>query len=298
MPINRILRGDSLQRLHQLPEESIDMVMTSPPYWGLRDYEVRGQIGLERHPHEYLKKLWTVFDEVKRVLKKTGSIYVNMGDTYYCSSKDGWLVPKQLMLIPSRFAIGMQERGWTLRNDIIWVKPNTLPSSVKDRLSPKHEHVFHFVKSRKYYYDLDAIRVPCKNPKKSWNNAFNYRVREAKKKHYSIIGVKSTKKEQEKYNQKGEKTEGQNNHEKGKNPGDVWTINTKPFPEAHFAVYPEELCEKPIKSSCPKKGIVLDPFAGSGTTLLIAKKLQRKYLGIELNKKYIKIAKKRIDNTS
>ncbi|MHA1853777.1 MAG: DNA-methyltransferase, partial [Candidatus Heimdallarchaeaceae archaeon] len=189
LPINKIICGDALEVLKTFPSESIDMVMTSPPYWGLRDYGIDGQIGLEEHPKEYIRKLVLIFREVKRVLKKTGSFYLNMGDTYFgsgagtdktnqepqgkevyklpygsCRTRakrsrlSPWLQPKQLLLMPSRVAIALQEDGWILRNDICWAKPNAMPSSVKDRLNTTWEHVFHFVKARRYYYDLDAIR--------------------------------------------------------------------------------------------------------------------------------------------
>ena len=197
MEVNKIYCGDALELMKQLEDNSVDMALTSPPYWGLRDYGVEGQLGLEPHPNEYIKKMVEIFQELKRVLKKTGSFYLNIGDTYFggkgkssfeeekhlqeridnqetmqaqhqglkfnrppdiCKQDGTWLQPKQLMLMPSRLAIAMQEAGWILRNDIIWHKPNPMPSSVKDRLNTTYEHIFHFVQSKKYYYDLDAIR--------------------------------------------------------------------------------------------------------------------------------------------
>ncbi|MDA2912526.1 site-specific DNA-methyltransferase [Acidobacteriia bacterium AH_259_A11_L15] len=551
--------------------------MTSPPYWGLRDYCVEGQIGLEKHPHEYIEKLANIFHDLKRVLKPHGSLYLNLGDTY-CSTKgtcvnagggqssirqsaytrlagnknpnrmlkpDGqWLQPKQLLMIPARVAIALQENGWILRNDIIWYKPNGLPSSVKDRLANKYEHVFHFVKSRTYYYDLDAIRVPhkrgtpraeydfermmkggerfngkwgkagtqkafvagnvlgkkpgdvvlsrdktaalrkinsmrnppeptepdafhplgknpgdfielegstypdidnpeycyrsaprkrserkqnaeaanssaCSNADISWTINVNgknrggiYRSDEEELgfwkqvvlEEYAKAGKAGGKRFSGKHQALDERSplfrialnSGQmrnsvyyiidtlnvsrglkqklknwwhdhSGHCLGSNPGDFWRITTKPFPKAHFAVYPEELCIRPILSSCPRlacrecskpphilrshvgrnqgdwrtearrkglpvdtvvahlggghtglspgyrerhvvgwkdcgcnagvePGIVFDPFAGTGTTLLVAKKLGRRWLGCELNPKFVKMANQRISN--
>ena len=280
----------------------------------------KGQIGLEEHPNMFIEHLVEVFRELKRVLKKQGSFYLNLGDTYFgsgagtdktnqmpsgkhvyklpygdCRTRtkrsfiSGWLQPKQLMLIPNRIAIALQEDGWLLRNDIIWHKPNAMPSSVKDRLNNTYEHVFHFVKSKKYYYDLSTIREPHKSletesKRKNFNEPVNYNSKYPD-------GVGATQRfngipRTERYS------------ENGKNPGDFWEICTKPFKGAHFAVYPETLCEKPIKSSCPPNGVVLDMFAGAGTTLVVAKKLGRKFIGFELNKKYVRIANKRLANVS
>jgi len=448
--------------------------------WGLRDYGVEGQIGLEPGPEEYVQKLASYFHEVKRVLKPSGSLYINLGDTY---SK------KNLQMIPARVALALQKDTWILRNDVIWYKPNHMPSSVKDRLTNTYEHLFHFVKSRKYYFDLDPIRVPHKTGPTS----FNYRVREAKKGHIEIVGVRASFEEVKEYDNQGQRkdspidsirystkfdkgsriynllqnkayarkvlgkghdtalnhplgknpgdviatardfkgipnrhhgsgppdinknreghpcgknpgdvvdwreellrtkrpikpskgvslggghlglrgrslntdgrplyplhhpchgngweaskphiknhTSGKNpgdvvnlnqftkykgnvrlrqdenlggkvglaefrdkcrtigvveGHSIGKNPGDFWEIKPKPFLGAHFAVYPEALCLRPIISSCPKDGIVLDPFVGSGTTVKVALELGRNAIGIELNPNYVDIIKKRV----
>lgn len=518
--------------------------MTSPPYWGLRDYGVepqvwggdpdcnhewqehrvyvegggaatsskeaftkpgeenakrikqarwrrysvchkcnatRTQLGLERLPQEYLERIVGIFSDLKRVLKPHGSLYLNLGDTY-CSTKgsclnagggvtsvpqpafkalalrknpnrmlkpDGhWLQPKQLLMIPARVAVAMQEDGWILRNDIIWHKPNGLPSSVKDRLTNKYEHLFHFVKSPRYFYDLDAIRVPHKSlqPQGQSRRASEGRTERTERhllglrkagtgylghrygknpgdvivttgantgqnnkapysennKHFarvlysskeamypagknpgdiveiaaetrafgSIIGKKGVAKVPFGKGWVGHPPGGMARilreqdsrwlSANGKNPGDFWNVSTKPFPEAHFAVYPEALCEQPIKAACPaqvciqcgvprqritcragyagrrrdddghprhlpgfreresrsqwgeqpihattgwtscsckagfRPGIVFDPFAGAGTTLVVAKKLGRFYLGCELNPAYVKLAKRRL----
>ena len=347
--------------------------MTSPPYWALRDYGIKGQLGLEPDFREYVSKLLAIFDELKRVLKRTGSFYLNMGDTYSgggSHSKSGgvetWgklngmkegfpdkspqasitdVVPAKSMIgIPWRVALGLIDRGWILRNDICWYRRNAMPASVKDRLSNTYEHIFHFVKSRNYYYNLDAIRIPHKLAPKP----FNIRVRDAQKgrlKNKWGVLAQASEKEVKACDEKsyskyppheprhfqllsmGIRHGGhtgktvRHDHPLGKNPGDVWEINSKPHPFAHFAVYPEEICVRPILSSCPERvclkcaapqlpsqtcsckagfrpGIVLDPFAGSGTTLVVAKKLGRDFVGIELNPEYVKIAKQRLARVS
>jgi len=476
------------------------MCMTSPPFWGLRDYGIEGQIGLEHTSEEYVQKLIPYFHELRRILKITGSFYLNLGDTY---------MKKNLQMIPARVAMALQKDGWLLRNDIIWYKPNHMPSSVKDRLTNTYEHLFHFVKNKKYYYDLDSIRIPHKTGPAS----FNYRVREAKRSSIEIVGVKASYEEMKEYDSRGQRVRGFRvrgnaglgqeqyhgrrvsyhpkggnpgnifyetkfdetcqakslsrslayarrilggehetalNHPLGKNPGDViatyrdckcipdrhhgsgpsdinrnrgsnplgknpgdvllpnwkeelmrthrplhppdgvslgggnlglrdcisnksskykgrmqlrqdeklggnvglaqfrdgcrtvgteeghplgknpgdvtqantvrhkswmsnsghpythtytgkplnpgdfWEIRPKPFLGAHFAVYPEALCIRPILSSCPPNGVVLDPFVGSGTTMKVALELGRNAIGVELNPKYIEIIKKRV----
>ena len=528
--INKVIQGDALEIMRQIPAESIDMAMTSPPYYGLRDYGIENQIGLESHPDEYINKLIIIFRELKRILKKTGSFYLNLGDVYCGSGSTGhdcdrmndyngklstkikessnWLQPKQLMLMPARVAIALQEDGWILRNDIIYHKRNPLPSSVKDRLSNTCEHVYFFVKNCKYFYDLDSIREPhtsikdlgrkrldTKTPKhdtalkqkagkigpggylvqrplgKNPGDVINFDViqdlikevyarlnrnsstykgkNRCKDKNAKVIRVFDGKKirdtAREILKEKGvysaelvEYIHDHFSHPLGKNPGDVlterqdkrailsrkqglhtfythsrrgielnnplgknpgdvvhtpdvdfvysfeeyalrlgsnpgdfWTITAKPFRDAHFAVYPEELCMKPIISSCPdfvckkcgkpvikkvtgtkgfgdsfnirvrdmqihpekwgclykateeekkkynerqyrqkhtrreiikmcdcnagfEPGIVLDMFAGSGTTGVVAKKLGRRYILIDLKPEYCRMARKRI----
>jgi DNA modification methylase len=296
--VNKIHVGDCLRFIKRLSEKSVDFCMTSPPYWRLRDYGTPGQIGQEKTPEEYIEKLVAIFRELKRVLKDTGSLYLNLGDTYIgpdsCRVKS-WKKPKQLALIPSRVAIALQADGWILRNDICWYKPNGLPSSVKDRLSCRWEHVFHFVKSKKYYYDLDAIREPLKA-------STIKRIRNRVKLH-ELTGKPFTAKSKyygSDYSQFGlngfltGKSLGGFLNLKGGNPGDFWAISVKPLSMPHFAVYPEELCIKPIKSSCPPGGIVFDMFSGSGTTLVVAKKLGRRFIGCDLNPGYVKFANKRL----
>ena len=300
MKTNIILHGDCLKKLKELPDESIDMCMTSPPYWALRDYGVKGQLGLESDFDIYVKKLCEVFEEVKRVLKKQGTCWVNLGDTYYTKSGNGFLndqinpnsriektginranklrgkgllKSKNLTLVPLRFALEMQKRGWIIRNVIIWHKPNVMPSSVKDRFTVDFEYLFFFSKNKKYYFETQREphkTLSIKRTKHFWDGH-----REPNSS-YSGMNIKNMC------------------HPKGRNKRTVWKITTKPFRDAHFAVYPQELCETPIKAGCPKTGIVLDPFFGAGTTGLVALKQNKKFIGIELNSEYIKIAQKRL----
>ena len=302
----RIMQGDSLEVLKTLPDESVDCAITSPPYWALRDYGCEGQLGLEPTFQEYIEKLCNIFDEVKRVLKKEGTCWVNLGDTYggsgkgsggnsekqmtntnkgsyFKKSKESWTfekapvgdVQKCLCQIPSRFAIEMTNRGWILRNEIIWHKPNCMPSSVEDRFTVDFEKVFFFVKSKKYYFE--QLFEPMITD--GTNGVFN------KKECHKYVGVNMSN------------VSGVANPE-GRNKRTVWSITTKGFSEAHFATYPEALVEPMIKSGCPMCGIVLDPFSGSGTTGRVAIDNGRDYIGIELNPEYIKIQEKRLMQTS
>lgn len=323
-----------------------DCIVTSPPYYGLRDYGTRGQLGLEPSPLEYLERLIAVFDGAKRVLKPAGSCYVNLGDVYQ---------EKQLMLLPFRFALGMEERGWILRNAIVWHKPNSIPSSVRDRLKNSWEPLFHFVRNRHYYYDLDAIRVPHESLKDALRlkKAGKARIefpgkwerrgqraflamhplgknpgdvmRDKTKANFlrpDSLRLPPEPRQQGAFHPKGknpgdiirahpvrrkpwlEKSWASNpghpfTHKatgKPQNPGDFWKISTCPYPEAHFAVFPEALCERPIKSSCPPGGVVLDPFAGSGTVAKVAMELGRSGICIDLNPAYRKFWKKRLDS--
>ena len=482
LPINKIICGDVKEVLKSFPEESIDLIIFSPPYWGLRDYGEdtvtiwdgdpecehdwyetvddvegytskkrrqhgikrgthpdkwsrrirkygfcrkcgawRGQLGLEPHPQMYINHMVTICRELKRVLKRSGSMYIDLGDAYFASTRrdrdrklvkdagidfkfpkeDGeWLRPKQKLLIPFRIAIALQEDGWIIRNDIIWHKPNAMPSSVKDRLNVTHEYIFHCVKSRRYYYNLDAIRephgpalpklgsskrgggrseispffargekstrseedwkwnketsrmswyhnlgklrqkmrdldLPERNPKgKNPGDVFlkqdnvptrninvyrgfnaRYKPREDGKNPGDIVTTKWGAIERGGSFADWKAGNPRLTHPSGKAPGDFWSISTKPFPEAHFAVYPPALLVKPILSSCPPDGIVLDPFMGSGTTALtcelinrklwdkipytpneVAKKIDwnLKWIGIEIKKEYVEMAYRRL----
>jgi DNA modification methylase len=296
----RIINGDCLEVLKTLPDESIDCVVTSPPYWALRDYGCEGQLGLEPTFQEYIDKLCNIFDEVKRVLKKEGTCWVNIGDTYSSGTKgsgcpsdkqlpnkgsryevrklDSELQDKCLCQIPSRFAIEMTNRGWILRNEIIWHKPNCMPSSAEDRFTVDFEKVFFFVKSKKYYFE--QILEPYESEPSDSDKKRN--------------------KSSEKYEGTGLYSEGERDYysKGGRNKRTVWSITTKGFSEAHFATYPESLVEPMIKSGCPLGGIVLDPFSGSGTTGRVAIDNGKDYIGIELNEEYIKIQERRLLQTS
>ncbi len=254
LPVDQIICDSALTVLADFPADSIDCIVTSPPYWGLRDYGVEGQLGLESHPQEYLEKLWAIFDECRRVLKPTGCCFVNMGDTYFGGAPveqpkdakgvkrpiwntpaDGnWLKPKNLLMIPERFAIGMQERSWWLRNKIVWHKPNAMPSSVKDRFSCTWEYVWFFTKSARYWFDLDAVREPQQIPEDTGRKRTEEAGRGGGYVNYHASKERIL-------------------NPLGKNPGDCWIIPTCPFPEAHFAVYPPELIRKPIRAGCPAK---------------------------------------------
>ena len=276
---NGIHTGDARDTLAEIPAESVHMVMTSPPYWNLRDYDHADQLGLEPESEQYVQNMADVFDEVKRVLRPDGSLWLNLGDTY--ENKD-------LQQIPARVALELQQQGWILRNRVTWAKPNAMPQSVKDRLNDTTEAVFHFVKERDYWYDLDAIREAHKTYDEMVDSSQTGKNYGAGKEHperadHQLYGHTS----------RFERAKS-GYHNNGKNPGDVFNVCTNKFPDAHFAVYPPELCEKPIKASCPKDGVVLDPFSGAGTTCLKAKELGREYVGIELNPKYADMARARV----
>jgi DNA modification methylase len=397
-----------LEALKEIPDESIDCIVTSPPYYGLRLYkgaetvwgEWEGQLGLEPSYQLYLDHLMLVTKELKRVLKKTGTLFWNMGDTYSgagAGQKDTGkasyegsdfrpspvksnLPDKSLMMLPERFTIRMIDDGWVLRNKIIWYKRNGMPSSVKDRFSNKYEFIYFFAKDRKYYFDLDAVRKPLEessirrlseknldnqfqtgkvaefalltgtgNMKKALinlrNKSFNIRVRDIKKgilkdkwgnlysaseqeintynekeyvpkktKHDEAINRQGRSYEDplhhphetvEFFRQKGQggnydyngldSENGNHYNSNGANPGDVLDAPTMPHKFAHFTVYPERLVEPLIRAGCSKDGVVLDPFAGSGTTGVVAKSLGRSSIMIEISPEYCKIIKERMN---
>ena len=298
---NKIYQGDVLNVLKTFPDESIHCCVTSPPYWGLRDYGVEGQIGLEKTPEEYVLKMVEVFREVKRVLRKDGTLWLNLGDSYcgtgnkgeykdpkYLDGRNGQKVAlnnkikglkaKDLVGIPWMVAFALRADGWYLRQDIIWHKPNPLPESVKDRCTKAHEYIFLLSKSRKYYYDHEAIKEKAVS-------GTDLGILRSKKQ--AMLNPSILKRQKENIDSR---TAGDGN----RNKRSVWTVTTKPFKGAHFAVFPEDLIEPCILAGCPEGGIVLDPFMGSGTTALVALKHNRNYIGIELNQEYIKISEKRI----
>jgi DNA modification methylase len=407
MEINKIYNEPCLETLKKMVDKSIDCVITSPPYWQLRDYGYEGQWGLEPTFQEYLEHLWEMMDEIYRVLKDEGTCWINLGDTYargirakYAHSNQSLRkhehliepntkpdyngLDKCLLLIPHRFAIGCIERGWILRNDIIWAKRNGMPESVTDRFTKKHEYIFFMTKSEKYYFDLDAIRDKVKdasvkryeydftgnkggvdrdligytagNKKHLLGEKPQYGVLDAdfrnpiiehrnlpeheelrvylsnarKSKRITIQEIEDIFQSQaphhwfEKngsYPDKNDwvllkeilefddtydsmmtevelKSGMKKNNPKGKNPGDVsdfWDITTKPSSSKHYASYNDELLKKPILAGCPENGIIYDPFMGTGSTAEATIRANRKFIGSEMSREYIKICNERIN---
>ena len=294
---NIIHVGDNLFHLTNIPNNSVDMCVTSPPYYNLRDYKNSGQIGTENTVKDFVENLCKVFDEIHRILKPTGSCWVNIGDTYD---------KKKLLQVPSRFEIAMCDRGWHLRNEIIWSKPNPQPISSKDRFWGNHEKFFWFVKDvKKYYFNRDAILVP--QAEISIRRMFSKNNIE-KRKDFNASdkeGFAISSNSQDKHYARMREEMGidkEFNYEEliksGKCPTrpefDTWNVPSVTYKGAHFAVYPPELIEKPILSCCPEQGIVIDPFMGSGTTGEVAKLNNRKYIGLELNPEYAILANERI----
>jgi DNA modification methylase len=266
-----ILLGNAFHSLQSLAERSVRTCVTSPPYWGLRDYGNDNQLGLESTPQAFVANLCKIFDEVRRVLADDGTAWVNLGDTY---------ADKSLAGVPWLFALAMKERGWYLRQDIIWAKPNPMPESVTDRCTKAHEYIFLFSKQPKYFFDNEAIKEPLAE---------------------SSIGRVS----QDVENQVGSDRAhagGKNNGpmkafgdvESGRTKRSVWTVPSASYKEAHFAVYPPALIEPCIKAGSAEGDTVLDPFSGSGTTGEVALKLGRNYVGCELNPEYAKLSERRI----
>ena len=294
---NIIHVGDNLFHLTNIPDASVDMCVTSPPYYNLRDYKNSNQIGAENTVSDFVENLCKVFDEVKRILKPTGSCWVNIGDTYD---------KKRLLQVPSRFEIAMCDRGWHLRNEIIWSKPNPQPISSKDRFWGNHEKFFWFVKDvKKYYFNRDPILVP--QAEISIRRMFSKNNMDKRKDFNasSKEGFAISSSSQDKHYARMREEMGidkEFNYEEliksGKCPTrpefDTWDIPSVTYKGAHFAVYPPELIEKPILSCCPEQGIVIDPFMGSGTTGEVAKLNNRKYIGLELNTEYAILANERI----
>lgn len=289
--------GDVLQKIAEIESGTVNTCVTSPPYWGLRDYNNDGQIGLEEDPNDYVAKMVEVFREVKRVLKDDGTLWLNIGDSYsgsgkgpagnlgkkhnerHLEHKTGGLVPegtkpKDLVGIPWMLAFALRADGWYLRQDIIWAKPNPMPESVKDRCTKSHEYVFLLSKSNKYYFDSEAIKEDGVIP--AGTKGAKGSVERQK-----IKGVNARPPEYKIYDGK-------------RNKRDVWFVKTKPFPGAHFAVMPEELVEPCVLAGSPVGGLVLDPFAGSGTVGVVSLRNERNFVGIELNPDYATMARERI----
>ncbi len=319
-PRNRILLGDAVERVRALPAGSVDSVVTSPPYFRLRNYGVGGQLGLEGNVDEWVGGLHMLLRELRRVLVPTGTVWLNLGDSYSTHVREG-APRKSLLLGPERLAMRLIEDGWIVRNKIIWAKTNTIPSSVRDRLATKHEVIYVLAKQPQYFFDLDAIRVPHtsapnkpravrkRDPRPDWlgPNSDGDRGLDA----LHAAGIQG--------------------HPLGKNPADVWQVPVSSFRGAHFATFPVKLAERMVLAGTPEArcvrwrtayerpvrrlgavairlalramcdcdatselGLVLDPFIGSGTTAIAAERLGRDWLGVELNPEYIALAEARI----
>lgn len=332
----RIINADVMAGLAQLDEESVHCVVTSPPYWGLRDYGVPGQIGLEPTLGEHIAKLVEVFREVRRVLRKDGTLWLNYGDAYANDGKWGGatsgkhvaglhgatgvgrtkrvtgLKPKDLLMMPERLAIALQDDGWYVRARIIWHKPNPMPESVTDRPTKSHEHIWLMSRSPKYFYDADAIKEPSSpdsHARAARGRSETHKYADggpgnqtiAKKAPsagtYRAPGVNpkaaSAALDGPRSKQNASFAAAVSELVPYRNARDVWSIGSDPFSEAHFATFPPELAERCIKAGCPSGGTVLDPFGGSGTTGLVADRLQRDAVLIELNPAYAEMARKR-----
>lgn len=356
MELNKIYQGTCLDVIKTFPDKSINCVITSPPYWQLRDYGWSEQWGLEPTFQLYLEHLWSLMDEIFRVLKDDGTVWINLGDTYSTQSgtnaalargkkydndstyltnrgeselliKDKSLPSKCLMLIPHRFAIGCIDRGWIMRNDIVWAKRNGMPESVTDRFSKKHEYFFFMAKSEKYYFDLEGIKDKLKtetlerykydfigNPEgldRGQSGRPEMKATTKIPKEQSEMFGSPRARQHRQSNGKsvfgGKKGDGQDENgiysgkewfpNEGKNPGDVsdfWDIPTQPSSDEHYAAYNDKLIGKPIIAGCPKDGIILDPFCGTATTGCRAIELGRKFIGIEGSEKYVQMANKNL----
>lgn len=275
---NIIFCGDAAKELQRVSTESVDCIVTSPPYYNQRDYKEEGQLGSENSPADYILAIRKVFRECFRVLKPSGTLWLNLGDKY----ENG-----RLLGMPWRVALAMQDDGWILRSDIIWHKPNAMPSSVKNRPTTDHEYLFLLTKSAHYYYDIDAIREP------HVTFSENSKMKGGRN-HFGKAGGTP---------EKGKNAGNQNLHHGnwdiafhplGRNKRTVWSIGLGKYRGAHFAVFPEKLVEPCILAGCPSNGVVLDPFMGSGTVALVTKNLGRDFLGIEINADYIKLAQQRL----
>lgn len=339
----QILQGDCRDVLPSLPDQSVHCVVTSPPYFGLRDYGVTGQIGLEPTPDEFVAELVSVFREVRRVLRDDGTLWLNLGDSYCTRSvrrddgmrtvikayetsdaevgfekwadyaargrakysshhKAAGIKDKDLFGIPWMAAFALRADGWYLRSDIIWHKPNPMPESVSDRPTSAHEHIFLLSKTRNYYYDADAIREAESVP--DWDDGSRVfggvNKHGANAQHGRTTGRRAVARKRglpprhaqyESSDQTGLDRVGRGI---GRNARNVWTVATRPFSEAHFATFPPRLIEPCIKAGSPLGGVVLDPFGGAGTTALVADRLQRSAILIELNPEYVDLARRRI----
>jgi DNA modification methylase len=266
----KIYHGDALEVLKKLPERSVQCCVTSPPYWGLRDYGIKGQLGQEATPQAYVENLVAVFREVRRILKDDGVLWLNLGDSYARGTRSNAVKPKELVGIPWRVAFALQADGWHLRSDIIWYKSNATPESVTDRPTKAHEYIFLLTKNIHYFYDADSIREPHKEVslKRMGYGWKDTRTKSGKKLRSETQGTRMC-------------------HPRGKNKRTVWITAKGAYRGGHFATFPREIPETCIKAGSRIRDTILDPFAGAGTTLKAATKLGRIPIGIELNYWYI-----------
>lgn len=328
LPRNQIIVGDAYTRLRELPTGSVDTIITSPPYFALRDYGVALQLGQEPNVDAWVQKLLSVFREVQRVLKPSGALWLNLGDSYAHHPREG-APKKSLLMVPERLALAMNGEGWHLRNKVIWSKTNPMPSNVTDRLSCTHEYLYFFTRSQHYFFDLNAIRIPHKDDRPHGSrsskrartypppNALPRRTDRPQNLNTGLAAMSDS---------------GLVGHPLGKNPGDVWPMGTAAFHGQHFATFPKALVTRPLLATCPericvacgqawvagkkrihgrllavgqlhpacqcdvgwKPGIVLDPFFGAGTVGLVAEQHERDWIGIELNPEYVSLAEQRI----
>jgi len=321
--INQVHRGDALELLRRLPDECVQCCVTSPPYWGLRDYGVAGQMGIEKTLAEYVSKMVAVFEEVRRVLRKDGTLWLNIGDSYAHNTKGSvggsekqrrnkgahyennihfnhGLKPKDLCGIPWRLAFALQASGWYLRCDIIWSKPNPMPESVTDRPTKSHEYIFLLSKSAKYYYDAEAIKEPAiyREDERPFGNAGGNRHGDEGKTYHPLYkdarsydGKHSDKqrghgRRHAGFNDRWDQMSRKEQCSAMRNKRSVWEIATMTYKEAHFATFPPKLVEPCILAGSKPGDLVFDPFAGSGTTGEVAIRLGRKFIGFDLNEKY------------
>jgi DNA modification methylase len=291
--LNSILVGDVRAKLADLPDDSVDCIVTSPPYFRLRNYGDVQQIGLEPNVDQWVDELRLVANELHRVLKPSGSFWLNLGDTYSRHPDDG-ASPKSLVLAPERLATALVADGWILRNKVIWAKTNPLPTSMRDRLSCTWEVLYFFTKSPRYQFDLDAIRVPHQSKARGAPRTPD-RQAPAKQRAWAVPPEWRGPSSGANGGLDRLKASGLPGNPLGKNPGDVWSIGTAGYRGAHHAVFPTALAERPILATCPPGGVVLDPFMGSGTTAIAAEKNGRQWIGIELNPDFATQAMKRIE---
>jgi DNA modification methylase len=281
---NRIVHGEALATLQSWPNEVVDCIVTSPPYWQQRDYRGKSeQVGRERTPGEYVERLTAIFGDCRRVMKSTGTLWLVIGDKYLGGEQLG---------LPWRVALALIDDGWILRADCIWHKPNAMPSSAKSRPTIDHEYVFFFTKSKDYFYDADAIREP--------HVTFSEKSRmRGGRRHFGVRGGTPEAGKNGGSNNLHDARWDQAFHPLGRNKRTVWSIPLSKFRDAHFAVFPESLVETCVRAGCPAGGLVLDPFVGSGTVPLIARRLARDYIGIDCAAEYCQMAEQRLrDATS